>query len=339
MLTYPVVDDLKLSFPAYDWHTPSRIDAPAVYAMLLARDRADHLESAGSVADWEREFEDTWLLDPLQDALIAYTPQGSVAALAFVNVNPHPQNNRRAYPWVEVHPAERGDGSLFRTLLAWAEGRGRAHLASQGSTLPALLGLGCDERLGWRRAVLEQFGYQPVRYFYRMRRDLNLPIPPLPDLGELRLAPYTPELDRAMFAAFNESFQDHWNFEPVSYEDWVLYFTTQSPHFRPDLTRLVLAGDEVVAFSLNWVMAEKNAQYGKDEGWVGDLGTIRPWRKRGVASALLIASMQAFKAAGLGFAALGVDSENTSGALRLYQNLGFAVERCNIAHDKPLAEV
>ena len=47
------------------------------------------------------------------------------------------------------------------------------------------------------------------------------------------------------------------------------------------------------------------------------------WRKRGVATALLCATMHAFKAEGLQEALLGVDTQNLSGALRVYERVGF----------------
>ena len=69
---------------------------------------------------------------------------------------------------------------------------------------------------------------------------------------------------------------------------------------------------------------ETNERHGQREGWIQDLGVRRAWRKRGVASALLCQSMRAFKAAGLDYAMLGVDTENPTCALRLYERLGFA---------------
>ena len=49
----------------------------------------------------------------------------------------------------------------------------------------------------------------------------------------------------------------------------------------------------------------------------------RPWRKRGVAKALIIQSLKVLRERGMAEAALGVDAENPTGALRLYENCGF----------------
>jgi ribosomal protein S18 acetylase RimI-like enzyme len=82
-------------------------------------------------------------------------------------------------------------------------------------------------------------------------------------------------------------------------------------------------GAEVAGFSLNGVSVEENARHGRSEAWVEELAVRRPWRKRGVATALLCASMHAFKAEGLQHAILGVDTQNLSGALRVYERVGF----------------
>ncbi|NES22531.1 MAG: GNAT family N-acetyltransferase [Symploca sp. SIO3E6] len=60
-----------------------------------------------------------------------------------------------------------------------------------------------------------------------------------------------------------------------------------------------------------------------NEGWIDALGTRRGFRKRGLGRAMLLAGMQRLQAAGVDTVRLGVDSENPSGALRLYKSVGF----------------
>ena len=61
------------------------------------------------------------------------------------------------------------------------------------------------------------------------------------------------------------------------------------------------------------------------EAWVNTVGTRRAWRGRGVAPWLLTESLERVAASDTGFerAILGVDSDNPTGALRLYRRLGF----------------
>jgi mycothiol synthase len=87
---------------------------------------------------------------------------------------------------------------------------------------------------------------------------------------------------------------------------------------------------------MNFVFAEENERLGVRRGWLEHISTRRPWRRRGVAAALIADSLRELRARGLDEAALGVDSENLSGALRLYESLGFRRFKTGIAFRKPL---
>ena len=97
-----------------------------------------------------------------------------------------------------------------------------------------------------------------------------------------------------------------------------------------------MAGEEVAGFSVNYYSPEENERKGIDEAWIGDLGTRRPWRKQGIATALLNHSMLAFQAAGIPHASLGVDSENPTGALGVYERVGFKVVERSVSLGKYL---
>jgi ribosomal protein S18 acetylase RimI-like enzyme len=221
-------------------------------------------------------------------------------------------------------------------LLDWLEARGaevlRAVVAAHPGRPPAVLRLGCPDQHPERASLYQQRGFRPVRHFYRMRRDLRQPIPDRPLPAGLRFDHYRPENGEALRQALNEAFSDHWSPEPVSENDWQ-QFIVQQKSFRPELTQVVMDGSEVAAFSLNGADPQPGPD-GERPGWIGSLGTRRPWRKRGLASALLVESMRLFQAAGLDSAMLGVDSQNPSGALGLYERLGFVTFRSSTAFHK-----
>jgi mycothiol synthase len=74
---------------------------------------------------------------------------------------------------------------------------------------------------------------------------------------------------------------------------------------------------------LNTRFPDDDELLGRREGWIDNLGTLPEWRGRGVATALIAHSLHAFAGDGLTHASIGVDSDNPSGAARLYRNLGF----------------
>jgi ribosomal protein S18 acetylase RimI-like enzyme len=334
MLTQTLQHKTLIAAPAgYTWRPYRREDVPALYEMLMAVDRADARHLIMTLQDMETQYDDPWS-NAEMDSLLAFTPDGQVAAMARVFANPEPIKECRAHLMGEVHPAHRGN-ELEDFVFSWLEARGCAKLREMPFGYPRVLRSSVQDDLRDRIALLERHDFRPARYFYRMRRDLSQPIPDGAPPEGITLRTYCPELGRGMLQAFNESFADHWGFEPVSEHDWDMFFLKRAD-FRPDLTFAALQGDEVVGFSFNVVNRETNERYSVQEGWVSDLGVRRAWRKRGIASALLCASMRTFKAAGLDDAMLGVDTENSTGALRLYERLGFIQVKRLIAFEKPV---
>lgn len=324
MLTQNFESILELPAPPllseFEFRSLRREDVPALYDMLLAVERADDRDLVQALEDLQREFDDPWS-NAETDALLALTSAGQPVGLARTFQNPQPENEVRCYLSVEVHPAQRASG-LENELLDWAEERGRQRVVLATSEAAHVLRFSIRDTQTKQQAQLKQRGFNSVRYFYRMQRDLSEPIPAVQLPADLALRVYTPELSDAVQAAFNEAFRDHWSFDPVTAEDWQIFFIGRSS-FRPDLTYVVMDGDEVAGLSINGISPEENARHGRSEGWVEELAVRRPWRKRGVATALLCASMHAFKAEGLQHAMLGVDTQNLSGALRVYEGVGF----------------
>ena len=173
-----------------------------------------------------------------------------------------------------------------------------------------------------------------MRWYFDMRRDLREPIPaeatPLP----IRIEGYEPALAERVRAAHNDAFADHWGSEPLTPELWNRDFVGD-PHFRGDLSFVAFDGGEVAGYSVNYVAEADWEATGIREGWVGQLGVRRPWRKRGLATALLVRSMRAFRDAGLDAATLGVDAENPTGALGVYERVGFRPFRRSVRLQRP----
>ena len=71
-------------------------------------------------------------------------------------------------------------------------------------------------------------------------------------------------------------------------------------------------------------ICERGIEGDEHTGWIHVLAVRRPWRG-GLGSALLRASFAALMSAGLRRAMLGVDAENTTGAVRLYERAGMRV--------------
>ena len=81
----------------------------------------------------------------------------------------------------------------------------------------------------------------------------------------------------------------------------------------------------IAAFDLCQIDPAENERNGRNDGWIGILGTRRGYRKLGLGRAMLLAGLQHLKANGVENARLNVDAANPTGALRLYESVGFSV--------------
>jgi ribosomal protein S18 acetylase RimI-like enzyme len=131
-----------------------------------------------------------------------------------------------------------------------------------------------------------------------------------------------------MRASHNTAFVDHPEFTPwtdVMWKQWV----TGSRNFRPELSFVVVeAGrpERVVAYLQSNEYDAYFEATGRREAYVAKVGTLREFRGRGLAAALLRHALAAYQQAGFDEASLDVDSENPTGALGIYQRAGFEVE-------------
>jgi len=170
-------------------------------------------------------------------------------------------------------------------------------------------------------ALLLSEDFKAVRFGFEMVRPLSKPIAdkPLPEGLEVR--PVAPEQYRAVWDANQEAFQDHWGYSPAKEEDYERWLNESI--FQPDLWQVAWDGNQVAGMVLDFVAEAENAEYNRKRGYTEFICVRRPWRKQGVATALITRSMKMFKEMGMTEAALGVDTQNLSGALRLYESLGF----------------
>lgn len=81
---------------------------------------------------------------------------------------------------------------------------------------------------------------------------------------------------------------------------------------------------------------QENEEFHRKRGHVELISVKRPWRGKGIAKALIARSLKLLKSQGMTEAALGVDAENPSGALQLYEKMGFKVVKRGGIYRKPL---
>jgi mycothiol synthase len=223
----------------------------------------------------------------------------------------------------EVDPDYRRRG-IGAALLAENLRIHREQAKADATDRPRIFGSWTWEHQLGDTALLESNGFAPARWFFDMVRPNldDIPERPLPAGFELRTIDRS--LARQVWEADIEAFQDHWGGFDGSEEH--LQRWLDNPH--TDLSMWVVAfdGDEVAGGIINSIDRDQNAALGLDRGWLQSVFTRRPWRRRGLATALIAESLRVLRDRGMTSAALGVDAANPSGAFGLYEGLGFAVD-------------
>jgi mycothiol synthase len=178
-------------------------------------------------------------------------------------------------------------------------------------------------------ALFVSRGFREVGRFYEMAIELDGP-PPEPVLSDgLRLEPFREDDARVFHDAVGDAFSENWDFVGMPFDEWWELRRGQNEDEQGPLWFVVRDGDEIAAAVRNEVRAAG--------GFVGLLGVRRAWRGRGLGRALLQRSFGEFWRRGLRRVTLGVDSENPTGATRLYESVGMAVESTNVTYEKAIA--
>ena len=234
-----------------------------------------------------------------------------------------------------VHPdwTRRGIG---RRLLGWLEARARASVLEHPTELPAIYGSWVDGRRTGKRVLLEQEGYAVVRRFYEMRRDdLDEVSPaPMPDGLEIRAIPVDRPSLRRLLDADAEAFQDHWGgwaADDAAFEEML-----NDPSFDPSLYVVAWDGDEIAGAVINHIPRLENEAMERSRGWLESVFVRRPWRRRGLAQAIVTRSLVALRERGMDHAMLGVDADNPNRAVGVYERAGFFVVNTSTAYRKPM---
>lgn len=246
---------------------------------------------------------------------------------------PNQGAERTGQLWFCVHPEMRGVG-IEQSMIDW--GTGRMREVGQEHGVRVRINSGSRDHHTERLALLEQAGFVLTRYFFTMHRSLSEPIPEpqVPEGFTLRHLAGEHEAEE-WTAAFNQSFIDHWNHHEMGVElrrHWM-----QEPSYDPTLDLIAVAPDSrFAAFAWCGINQDENRRTGRNEGWIYSLGTRRGFRKIGLGRAILLFGLQRLKAAGVAIAALGVDAENPTGALRLYESVGFYKAYTRVVYSKAI---
>jgi len=306
-------------------------DLQPLVDLLNAADEVDKLQENTDADDLRINITspDT---DPARDIRIWEDSEGRLVAAVFVQIRPD-ETTAGGYMFGAVHPDVRNSG-IEDEIFGWAAERTKEAAEELGKK--AELKAFSDKKGTYYISHLERLGFETVRYFFKMRRPLDQPIaePQFPEGYTQRHISGDDDIARWV-DCFNQSFIDHWDFHEATVERRKHRMT--DVNYNAELDLVAIAPDGTFAgFCRCTIYAEHNKRNNINEGWIDVLGTRRGHRKIGLGKAMLLLGLQKLKEAGADVGVLGVDAENPTGALGLYESVGFEVEKTEMAYRKEL---
>lgn len=300
-MTYTLPAGFTMRRPMED-DIPAYVELNRVYQQLFE----------GRVTASEQEARAHWQMfnDPARDRWFVFAPDGRLAGTSGVGSPVAEQLITGAM----VHLDFNGIG-LTDFLLEKALERAREKLPEAKEDVRVTANKYLYPQDHENRDAYLRAGFTHVRSMWEMRIDMDQ-LPPVPIWPEgLELRPFSAEQIPQLHQADNDAFADHWGYIPFALEDFHQFF--QNDFTDLALNFLVWDEDEIAGYAL----CEKRGE----EGVVGVLGVRRPWRKQGLGLALLHHTFGEFLQRGTRTVTLNVDSQNLTGATRLYTRAGMHI--------------
>jgi len=294
-------------------------DYTVMVTILDACNAADQLDYINTVEEIAWVFAHLTNCDPERDMLFAEV-NGETVAFSRVWWVEESTGERLYKSLGFVRPDWRRQG-LGAAMLCYNERHLREIASGHPPDLPKVFRVWATDTEEGALALFSGAGYEPVRHMIMMTRPVDLSLPEAPMPVGLEVRPAEPGHVRAIWEAMWEARRDHWGYvEPTEqdYERW-----TRGRLFAPELWKVAWEGEQVAGMVLNRLDREQNSKHRRQRGHTQDIFVRRPWRRRGLARSLLVQSIRMFREMGMEETALGVDTQNPSGALRLYESVGY----------------
>jgi mycothiol synthase len=307
----------------------SRADLPAMVGLINARIEADGGEDEpATLAAITAVYEHLGMCDPERDIVVATGPGGDVRGYARVVRHDMADGVREYALAFEARPDVRPqmfDWAVARALeVAAAEPHPRQELDAGAAG-------GTDRQ----RIIAAAPGFCAYAWSAVMVRPTLADVPDLALPEGVAVHAVEPHELRAIWEADIEAFRDHnHQFADVGEDEWERFLV--EAELGTDLWQVAWDDRGVVGQVRTRVVPGESERRGRRRAWTENISTRRDRRGEGVASALIAASLRQLAAAGFDEAALGVDLDNPTGALAVYERLGYQVVQRHTSYRRPV---
>lgn len=293
------------------------VDYPILIAIQQARAEIDQIdprssyESMPTLTSIATEYAAAELFAPRANTLVVEV-NGRGIASTFVEWWQEQDGT-----WLYLHeefvvPQWRNQG-IEQALLAWTEERLRHVAATHPTNGKAVLGANATSAEPDRQKLLQAVGYQEVFSMLEMQlstlQHLSMPA----SLDGFRITNAQRSDYRLLWDAMQEAYHGRAMFQVFSEEDCQAFI--DDPTHDPDF--------EFVAWDRDTVAGMVFVRVDGDQGIVDECNVRPAYRRRGLATALLIRGLTRLREQDVTSARLHVRKQNETRAQQVYERLGF----------------
>ncbi len=134
----------------------------------------------------------------------------------------------------------------------------------------------------------------------------------------------------------NETFKEHFDFRPQTVED-TKYFVETRPWCDIPEYFFAYLDDEPVGHAGAGMDTKFIKHKGIKRGWIMTIGALKPLRRQGIGTALIVHASKLLKSKGMKEAELSVDDSNRTKAIELYKKVGFKVVKKDLTYLKTIS--
>lgn len=279
-------------------------DLPAVSTVFEAYD-------IGDVGRTDHQTD--WIVQAWKSAAFAgaWLAERDGAPVGYLELE-HKPSSPGVEAFLPVIPSERTTG-LRPALLEHAERR--AHEQVPDLTWVRAVGTATDPTFV---DACRDAGYEHIRTWWHMERSIDPPPAPLPPPEGVTITPSEgPQDDEMLHAIVREAFSGHFDTEPQTLDEW----RTENEDLLRDRGLVLVARVDGEPAGVETMFLPDGL------GWIGELGVLERFRGRGIGRALLLEGFRVLASRGATKVRLNVDSENETGATRLYTSVGMREHR------------
>lgn len=302
------------------WRPLTSGDAKAGADLLNAMENVDKIGENYEEQDTLQE-----LIDPyaeLERASLAAFAGDVMVGYMKASYNPAAEQVHRVFMDGGVHPDYRRRG-IGTVLVEAGVAAAKVLHSLHHPTLKLVVDVQKSEYTAGVAELFRSQGFAPARFYQRMEHPLGGAIPDVAIPDGLRVEPWSERNDEDFLMIRNESFKDHWGSTPMPADSWKNAITNHA--FKPEVSFLLrdVANGAPAGMLVTMYWEADTVASGVRHAHFMIIGTLREYRKRGVASALIGHALHSAAEQGYGKAILSVDSANSSGAFGVYEKAGF----------------